>query len=219
VTGRQITHIQPRHNVQAIAFAPQSPLLIVAGANSRMTMWRTDTGQFVSEIEHATSPFALSPDGELLAVRDTSGFFDGAQQIRVVRIPEGRVTFCCSGHRIVSSLAFTPQSCTRAILATAGDDGIIKLWDCETGTELVTLTGHSGAVLVLGFSPDGRTLASGGVDAKIRLWDLSTNTEHASFTMAQAVRDLAFASDGMTLVVGLAQGGIRLLRLPRGLDE
>jgi len=40
-----------------------------------------------------------------------------------------------------------------------------------------TFKGHTGFVLSVAFSPDGKTLASGGLDNTIKLWDVKPGKE------------------------------------------
>jgi WD40 repeat protein len=55
-------------------------------------------------------------------------------------------------------------------LVTASDDENLKVWDVATGQEVLTLSGHSGAVTGVAFSPDGRRLVSSGWK-KVKVWD------------------------------------------------
>jgi WD40 repeat protein len=77
---------------------------------------------------------------------------------RSFKAHEGRVT----------ALAFAPSN--DRMLASAGDDGQVKLWDMRgRGTPRV-FRGHTGPVHSLVFSADGRRLLSAGHDGVIRIW-------------------------------------------------
>ena len=67
------------------------------------------------------------------------------------------------------ALAFAPDG---RILATAGHDGTVGLFNPETGRELVRLDGLAATLSAVAFSPDGRTLLAVGNDDDIRTWDL-----------------------------------------------
>jgi WD40 repeat protein len=100
----------------------------------------------------------------------------------------------------VNCLAFSPDG---KILATGGNDRLIRLWDAGTGKELRRLTGHQAPVTRVAFSPDGKTLASGSYDKTVRFWDVLTGRQSSKLTTpAGIVTALAFSPDGKALATG-----------------
>jgi WD40 repeat protein len=65
-------------------------------------------------------------------------------------------------------VAFSPDG---QLLATASDNGRVRLWDPATGEHWSTLTVQARAVYGVAFSPDGRLLATASDDKTARLWD------------------------------------------------
>jgi hypothetical protein len=59
------------------------------------------------------------------------------------------------------------------MLATAGEDNRIRLWEIATGSERLVLEGHGGRVQGLLFADDGSTLISRSDDTTALVWDVS----------------------------------------------
>ena len=103
----------------------------------------------------------------------------------------------------------------------------IKLHDVETGDHIRTLTGYTGGVKSLVFSPDGRMIASSGSQEKtMRLWDIETGSSElltdSSWSDSYQRYDtitasaLAFSPDGQTLASGMMLGDIYLWETATG---
>ena len=97
------------------------------------------------------------------------------------------------------------------LAATAGYDGLVKLWDYGARTLKSDLKKHKGWVRALDFSPDGAKLATAGEDGTVILWNTADGSEVKTITAhAGPVTTVAFSPDGGTLATG---GGDKLVKL------
>ncbi|XP_064829017.1 WD repeat and SOCS box-containing protein 2 [Oncorhynchus masou masou] len=67
---------------------------------------------------------------------------------------------------------------SRLLLATGLENGVIKIWDVETGQPRFDLKGHEGIARDLVFTPNEKlTLVSSSRDKTLRIWDLTQKGE------------------------------------------
>ncbi|HSR30384.1 MAG TPA: DUF885 family protein, partial [Anaerolineae bacterium] len=98
-------------------------------------------------------------------------------------------------------------------------DSLIKLWDVESGQELLTLSGHLTPVTSLAFSPNGQMLASGSTrfSTIINFWDLERGEILRTFTgHTDNVQALAFSPDGTLLASASLDRTLRLWEVKSG---
>jgi WD40 repeat protein len=105
-------------------------------------------------------------------------------------------------HRsLASSVTFNADS---TLLATAGSDGPVKLWDTRTWVVKRTLAGHPGGAYCVAFSRKGKQLVvTGGSDAAVRVWDVKEDKEPLVLHgHTDAVYGVALSGDGRVASAG-----------------
>ena len=73
-------------------------------------------------------------------------------------------------------------------VATAGGDGLVKIWDANSGECDCTLDNHSDRVWALAVNPDDNTLISGGGDSIVTFWKDTTSSTIAATAAAATAR-------------------------------
>jgi WD40 repeat protein len=171
-TGRLI-HVLPGFSdlIVDLSFSPDGRRLALAGADFDLIkpeiarVWDVATGRQVAELgesfDYATMTF--HPDSRRLA-RSLGA------DIQILEVAGGPNLLHLRGHtEVIMSMAFSPDGLR---LASAARDGTIKLWELQTGREVLTLLYGRGELLTgLSFSPDGRQVVSVSMSGTVKVWD------------------------------------------------
>ena len=110
-----------------------------------------------------------------------------ARSLRLVSMNDGTELANFSGHdgEKLSYAAFSPKGDR---LATSSDNGTIKIWDTQTGQELLSIKpAAAGAIEPIVFSPNGEVLAAAGIDGTIRLFRSSPAVSDGPLQIYQLV--------------------------------
>lgn len=225
-----------RDTIANLEFSPDGALLATASRDQSVKIWDIDKGVQVTsyvDLGDRIQDIEFSPDGEylLIGLGEAGNFPDGSDspadssaylwdlrnrtQAQVFSghsnwvwaadiSPDGSLFASGSGP------LFGPESV--AVL-----DASARIWDAETGEELMTLAGHGDTVDSVRFLPDGGQLLSASWDGTIRRWDLATGAEIQRYTIEDAsVFMIDLLPNGAQFVSGSSDAIIRLWDIESG---
>ncbi|NTV51179.1 MAG: TIR domain-containing protein [Geobacteraceae bacterium] len=204
--------------VFSVAITPDGKRILSGSNDYSIRVWDVGTGRELAKLDGDTnivrSVLALQDN-----VRALSGGFDNTLRlwdlssnscIKIIKYDEAnddddffgiavnRVgTHILSGHR----------------------NGLVRLWNVETGECLMTMKGHLGKVNSLAITPDGCFAVSGSDDKTIKIWHLESGTCVGTMEGHQAQEILVAISPDGTLIAstGYSDTTVRLWDLKSGL--
>lgn len=166
-TGKVVAELQCDCTDQrCVRFSPDGGRILCGSRDGDLRIWATETGHRIAEFkEHKgrVCTAAFSPDGRFV----TSAGED--RQVVKYDLEQSQIL---DRHDFQTSKLMSMCLINQDLVAIAGADNSVHLYDTASREELAKLIGHVGTVAVM--TPCGDKLASGSFDTTIRIWDLSS---------------------------------------------
>lgn len=191
--------------VSAVAFSPDGRQIATGDYNSLVIVWDAATGLELFRLISHSQGFGsavFSPDSKRLLTTgwDQLTVWELAERRALLEVPHGLVsanyaTFSPDGQKIIAS----------------GADHVVKVWNANSGEEILSRMGHSDEVAMASFSPDGQQFVSASLDRTIKVWDIHPRQQPLELRgHSNQLWSLAFSRRGDRVITGGADRTARL---------
>lgn len=206
----------PRSAILSLAVAPAGDTIAAASAEGSVWLWPTLVGKRDVVLRgHTQWSYRLTqlPNRRVLS--------SGTDGLRLWDLETGRLLRAFGTRHGSFALGATADG-KRCLTGEYAQNGIVHLYDLDTGAEVKSFRGHTGYVWVTLFLPGETTILTGATDGKLLVWDVATGEKLREF---EATGDIsrcgAVSPNGRWLATGDARktgkgGTIRIWDLKEG---
>jgi WD40 repeat protein len=179
-----------RRPSEVTLFSPDGKLLAWSVDGKTLHLWDMLSGRKIGSLalpsDVTMGGASFTPDGRCLALEKTGG---GAQLFELsagasrcqygksdaanVKAPSLLIESGLPGSITQGSSPHVAVSGNGKLLALAGPDKVLRVWDIDTGAELATFRNGGVKLTGVAFSPDSSTLATTCADTTALVWDLA----------------------------------------------
>jgi WD40 repeat protein len=212
--------------LHCLAFHDDKGLLVAGCEDGTLRLWKAAEGKEPIDKDargdavkaHDRAVTAVAAAGTTLASASTDG------KVLLWGLPPDKPMHTLKAAAAVRALAVSRDG---KILASAGDDNAVQLYDPAAGKPTRKLTGPGDWLLAVALSPDGKIVAAGGQDSKLWAWDAGIGNKlfevpaHAPVppkapVETNVVSALAFSPDGKQIAVGGSDSRVYLFQATDG---
>lgn len=212
-TDKLLRTLKPPGFLVALSFTPDSKNLMATGSFNTAVLYDASTGDELyrsprkepSEVTHT-----IAADSKSVALCDRF-----TKRVVLLNLETGNEIRSWD-----TRLDMVPRVCAYdpggRYLATGEVNHTITLWDIQTGKTVRTLSGHSGTLTGLQFTPDGTALVSTARDGTLRIWSPDASRARAIVNIGPENQQYCFALDrsGRFAFVAVHGGFVAVLKLP-----
>lgn len=206
-------HVKP---VTAVTVTPDGRFALSASYDGTLKLWNLETGVCARTLampEATSFSVSISADGTRAVVAAGSGLGEAALHVWDLRAGH-LLRVWQPGTKWISGIALAPDC--RCIVSSHTAEGVLNLWDFETGVCIRTMRGHTSTVNALA-ADAGSQAFSGSADGTLRRWDLETGLCTAVLEDWHGGESMDVTADGRYVASAGSDKTLRVWDVARGI--
>ncbi|HEV7252745.1 MAG TPA: caspase family protein [Mesorhizobium sp.] len=186
IIQRKPVDVEGDFTLRALAFTPDGEKLAAFGPSGAVEFFDVRSGARAAGVmpDGGSAPADAAEDGALVFSRDGKKLVVVANgQARVMTAHGAAYKYAApvAADAADAALCGAAISPDEKVFVTGSKDGMVRLWDTETGKAAGAFKAYGTESCAVGFSPDGKQVMARAVDATVRVWDVETGHELHAF--------------------------------------